>query len=73
MQNFNDNSTYANEEFTAFLEEIDNQSCFDCGGSNAAWASVNNAIYLCMNCAALHRGFGVSYSFIRSITIEYVE
>ena len=36
----------------------------------AQWASINNAIYLCLNCAGEHRGYGVNVSFIRSITID---
>ena len=36
----------------------------------AQWASVNNAIYLCLNCAGVHRGFGVNISYMRSITMD---
>ncbi len=31
---------------------------------------MNNAIYLCLNCAGVHRGFGVNISYIRSITMD---
>ena len=31
---------------------------------------MNNSIYLCLNCAGVHRGFGVSISYIRSITMD---
>lgn len=36
----------------------------------AQWASVNNALYLCLNCAGVHRGLGVNTSYIRSITMD---
>jgi len=31
---------------------------------------VNNAIYLCLNCAGEHRGYGVNISYVRSITMD---
>jgi len=36
----------------------------------APWASVNNAIFLCLECSGEHRGFGVSVSYIRSINLD---
>lgn len=40
------------------------------GSLQPKWASVNNAIYLCLKCAGVHRGFGVSVSFVRSLTMD---
>lgn len=40
------------------------------GKRPAHWASINNGIFLCLNCAGEHRGYGVSISYIRSITID---
>ena len=40
------------------------------GKKPAHWASVNNAIYLCLNCASNHRSYGVNISYVRSITID---
>ena len=34
------------------------------------WASVNNGVFLCLNCAGIHRGFGVQVSNIRSLTMD---
>jgi hypothetical protein len=64
------NSTFSNDEFGEIMQEKSNTCCFDCGKSPASWASVNNAVYLCMNCAGNHRGYGVNISYIRSITID---
>jgi hypothetical protein len=62
--------TYGHYDFEGLLKDTENANCFDCGKSPAQWASVNNAIYLCLTCAGEHRGFGVSISYIRSITID---
>ena len=56
------------------LEELyhkeDNSSCFDCGNKPACWASISNGIYLCLDCSAEHRSYGINISFIRSVTID---
>ena len=64
------NSTFSNDEFDVLMQDKLNTTCFDCGATPASWASVNNAIYLCLNCAGNHRGYGVNLSYIRSITID---
>lgn len=61
---------YGHYEFEELLKEAENQLCFDCGKTPAHWASVNNAIFLCLNCAGEHRGYGVAISYVRSITID---
>lgn len=68
---------YGHSEFEELLKDEENNYCFDCSKlitnsakSPAHWASVNNSIYLCLNCASIHRGFGVDVSYIRSISID---
>lgn len=69
---------YGHTLFETLLKDEENQYCFDCGkkiriilGKKPAhWASINNAIYLCLNCASNHRSFGVNISYIRSVTID---
>jgi hypothetical protein len=64
------NNTYSHQEFDILLSDSENRKCFDCGLSPASWASVNNSIYLCLDCAGIHRSFGVNISYIRSNIID---
>jgi len=52
-----------------FLDPL-NRSCFECGGHVTHWVSANNAIYLCLSCAGIHRGFGPDISFVRSLKMD---
>ena len=68
---------YGHKLFEHLMKDEENHYCFDCGKINlikgkkpAHWASVSNAIYLCLNCASNHRGYGVNISYVRSVTID---
>ena len=50
--------------------EDENGRCFDCGQIRPAWASVNNAIFICLNCSGIHRGLSVQISMVRSLTLD---
>jgi len=52
------------------MQDEENQKCFDCNQPNPKWASLNNAVFVCLKCAGIHRGFGINVSFIRSLTID---
>ncbi|KAJ3537465.1 hypothetical protein NM688_g6685 [Phlebia brevispora] len=51
-------------------EELENKRCIDCNNPNPQWASVSFAVFLCLQCAGVHRGFGVHISFVRSVSMD---
>lgn len=59
-----------NPVFQALFEDPSNRECFECKAKNVQWASVNNGIFICMNCSGKHRGFSVELSFVRSTTMD---
>ena len=42
------------------------------GSIHPQWVSINNAVYVCYNCSGIHRGFGVQFSFIRSLSMDTI-
>ncbi|KAH9943235.1 ArfGap-domain-containing protein [Epithele typhae] len=51
-------------------DDLENKKCLDCGNPNPQWASVSFAIFFCLQCAGVHRGFGVHISFVRSVSMD---
>ncbi|VDB97076.1 unnamed protein product [Peniophora sp. CBMAI 1063] len=51
-------------------EDLNNRRCIDCDNPNPQWASVSFAIFICLQCAGQHRGYGVHISFVRSVSMD---
>lgn len=47
-----------------------NDTCADCGGRNPRWASHNLGIFICMQCAGVHRKMGTHISKVKSLTLD---
>ncbi|KAH9948410.1 ArfGap-domain-containing protein [Amylocystis lapponica] len=51
-------------------DDLDNKRCVDCANPNPQWASISFAVFICLQCAGTHRGFGVHISFVRSVSMD---
>lgn len=47
-----------------------NSTCFDCNSDEPQWVSMNNSVFLCLNCAGNHRKLGVDVSYVRSLSMD---
>lgn len=47
-----------------------NDICADCRSRNPRWASHNLGIFICVNCASIHRKLGTHITKVKSITLD---
>jgi stromal membrane-associated protein len=62
------------EQRLAALAELlklpENKECADCGAKGPKWASWSIGVFLCINCAGVHRSLGTHISKVRSATLD---
>lgn len=58
------------EEVKQLSQSDHNNHCIDCSAKNTQWASLSYGIFLCMECASIHRGMGVRISVVKSINLD---
>lgn len=50
----------------------ENKYCADCGTKYPSWCSVNIGVFLCVNCAQIHRAIGTHISKLKSCEGSYL-
>lgn len=58
------------ERLLQLLKQEGNHQCADCAEPNPLWASVNWGVFICTQCAGVHRSLGVQHSFVLSCTLD---
>jgi len=62
------------EQRLAILAELmrlpENKECMDCGAKGPKWASWSLGVFLCINCAGIHRSLGTHISKVKSATLD---
>ena len=59
---------FPNPEINQIMSIDSNQHCVDCSAPNPQFTSINNAVFLCENCAKAHRALGANISLVKSLT-----
>ena len=60
--------SFANSDINEIMKIEGNNKCIDCLAENPTFASINNAVFLCENCANIHKRLGTNISIIKSLT-----
>ena len=59
-----------NSELNDLLQIESNKHCIDCNAENPKWVSINNAVFLCSNCAKIHKTLNPEISTIKSLEVD---
>ena len=62
---------YSHPDIEEILMIFENSNCFDCGGSEPKWTSLNNGIFLCLKCARNHHKYDPQITNILSLQTHH--
>lgn len=57
-------------QILALVKEPGNDQCADCRARNPRWASWDQGVFLCVQCASMHRKLGTHISKVKSLTLD---
>jgi hypothetical protein len=57
-------------ELPALLALPQNGACADCAAAKPTWASINLGVFICLECAGVHRSLGTHISKVRSADLD---
>lgn len=66
----NDNKMTPEKRLEQLKDWKCNKLCADCEEPYPAWASVNRGVFICTQCAGVHRSLGVDVSFVLSCSLD---
>lgn len=58
---------------SSILKSKGNDKCLDCGTEDPQFISINNGVFICFNCAAVHKTLGDEISKLQNISEELDE
>ena len=59
------------QQLNNFRIKGENNICADCGVKPTQWASVNIGVFICTDCAQIHRGVGTHITKVKSCMGSY--
>lgn len=59
--------SFSNPEIAQIMSVDSNHYCVDCLSPNPLFTSINNAVFICENCANIHRTLGQNISIVKSL------
>ncbi|KHN68822.1 putative Arf GTPase activating protein [Ordospora colligata] len=59
-----------NKEVKELCLQERNNRCVDCSAPSPPWASVTHGVFICFDCASIHRSLGVEMSFVKSVNLD---
>jgi hypothetical protein len=68
-------SALTSEELCDNLDQVKaiqqfSKNCADCDAPEPDWVSINLGVFICIDCAGVHRSLGAHISKVRSITLD---